>query len=345
MPTAKEWKLRLLKLGLSVQTHVTRLVREAARSSDYALAEAVGEEGGDRIYAIDRGVEVTLDVEIVVWPDECFPLLLTAEGMGSDGRHRFGDPDQPLRWRMLLDPIDGTRMLMYDKRPAWFLAAIAPDRGEDTSLSDAIASVLVELPVSKQTFADAFVATARSATEAYRFAVSERDVPAIESGCPIPVGPTRRTDLSNGFLSVVACFPGTRRLAADLAERIAETTGNITSTPELFDDQYISTGGQMVQLMTGRDRCVIDLRPLFNRILGRAEHDRFIETHPYDMAGLLAAQRSGAIFTDGLGRSVDAPFDVTTGVHWCGYANAGIRALVEPIVLQWLADHGIEEGS
>jgi hypothetical protein len=159
------------------------------------------------------------------------------------------------------------------------------------------------------------------------------------------VGPTRRTDLSNGFLSVVACFPGTRRLAADLAERIAETTGNITSTPELFDDQYISTGGQMVQLMTGRDRCVIDLRPLFNRILGRAEHDRFIETHPYDMAGLLAAQRSGAIFTDGLGRSVDAPFDVTTGVHWCGYANAGIRALVEPIVLQWLADHGIEEGS
>ncbi len=108
MPTAREWKLRLLKLGLSVQTHVTRMVREAARSSDHALAEAVGEEGGDRIYAIDRGVEVTLDVEIVVWPDECFPLLLTAEGMGHDGRHRFGDPDQPLRWRMLTDQRQGT---------------------------------------------------------------------------------------------------------------------------------------------------------------------------------------------------------------------------------------------
>ncbi len=345
MLTAREWTFRLLKLGLSVQTHATRLVREAARSPDHTLAEAVAEEGGDRIYAIDRGVEATMDVEIAVWPDECFPLLLTAEGLGPDGRHRFGDPDQPLRWRMLLDPIDGTRMLMYDKRSAWFLAAIAPDCGEETSLSDAIASVLVELPVSKQTFADAFLATARGATEAYRFAVSERDVPAIKSGCPIPLGPTRRTDLSNGFLSVVACFPGTRRLAADLAERIAETTGNVTSTPELFDDQYISTGGQMVQLMTGRDRCVIDLRPLFNRILGRTDHDRFIETHPYDMAGLLAAQRSGAIFTDGLGHSLDAPFDVTTGVHWCGYANAGIRALVEPIILQWLADHGIDEGS
>ena len=339
----EQWKERLLKLGLAVQTHVTRMVREAARSSDHALAETVGEEGGDRIYAIDRDVEVTLDVEIVTWPDECFPLLLTAEGLGRDGRHRFGDPDEPLRWRMLLDPIDGTRMLMYDKRPAWFLVAVAPDRGEETSLSDAIASVMVELPVSKQGFADAFAVIAGGSTEACRFAVNEREAPRIESGYPIPVGPTRRTDLSNGFLSVVACFPGTRRLAADLVERIAESVGADTPTPEIFDDQYISTGGQMVQLMTGRDRCVIDLRPLFNRILGRTDADRFIESHPYDLAGLLAVQRSGVIVTDGFGHVPNAPFDVTTGVHWCGYANAGIRTLVEPIVRDWLTDHGIRE--
>lgn len=340
---AELWKERLLQLGLAVQTHVTKMVREAARSTDHALAEAVGEEGGDRIYAIDRGVEVTLDVEIVTWPDACFPLLLTAEGMGSDGRHRFGDPDEPLRWRMLLDPIDGTRMLMYDKRPAWFLAAIAPDCGEDTSLSDVIASVLVELPVSKQAFADAFVTTESESTEACRFAVNEHVPPALKSGCPIPVGPTQRTDLSNGFVSVMSCFPGTRRLAADLAERIAESVGVVTPTPEVFDDQYISTGGQMVQLMTGRDRCVIDLRPLFNRILDRAGGDRFIESHPYDLAGLLAVQNSGTIITDGFGRTLNAPFDVSTGVHWCGYANAGIRALVEPIIRQWLTEHGISE--
>lgn len=340
---AEQWKERLLKLGLAVQTHVTRMVRESARSSDHALAEAVGEDAGDRIYAIDRDVEVTLDVEIATWPDDCFPLLLTAEGLGRDGRHLFGDPEKPIRWRMLLDPIDGTRMLMYDKRSAWFLAAVAPDRGENTSLSDAIASVMVELPTSKQGFADAFVAVTGGSTEGCRFAVNEREVPRVEAGVPIPVAPTRRADLSNGFVSVVACFPGTRRLAADLSERIADSVGANTPTPEIFDDQYISTGGQMTQLMTGRDRCVIDLRPLFNRILGRTEDERFIETHPYDVAGLLATQRSGVVVTDGFGFMLNAPFDVTTGVHWCGYANPAIRLLIEPVVRDWLADHGISE--
>ena len=339
----EQWKQRLLKLGLAVQTHVTRMVREAARSSDFALAEAVGEDAGDRIYAIDRDVEVTLDVEIVTWPDECFPLLLTAEGLGRDGRHLFGDSDKPVRWRLLLDPIDGTRMLMYDKRSAWFLAAVAPDQGEETSLAGAVASVMVELPTSKQGFADAFAAAAGGSTEGCRFAVNEREPPLIETSVPIPASPTTRTDLVNGFVSVIACFPGTRRLAADLAERIAESVGAVTPTPEIFDDQYISTGGQLVQLMTGRDRCVLDLRPLFNRILGRTDDERFIEAHPYDVAGLLATQRSGVVVTDGFGHALNAPFDVTTGVHWCGYANAGIRATVEPIVRDWLAQHGVHE--
>ena len=50
-----------------------------------------------------------------------------------------GDPT----WTVIVDTIDGTRGLMYDKRPAWCLAAAAPHGG---SLRDIVAAAMTELP-------------------------------------------------------------------------------------------------------------------------------------------------------------------------------------------------------
>lgn len=337
--TATAWAERLAGLGLVVQCRVASMLREAFLAGTNSLSETVAEEGGDRIYAIDRHVEPLLESEIANWPDECFPLLLIAEGLGADGRKRIGDPDQPLRYRVIVDPIDGTRMLMYDKRSAWFLAAVAEDRGEATSLNDTFASVLVELPTTRQNLADVFLTNRHQPTRGVRVEVG-REPAALESGTPFPVRPCQTPDLQDGFATVSSFFPGTRRLAAELAERIAEKAGMVAAVPNLFDDQYISTGGQMVQLMTGRDRCVLDLRPEFNRILGRSGENRFIESHPYDLAGLLALKQAGVVVTDPSGNSLDAPLDVSTGVGWCGYANEKIRSLVEPVVQEFLRGSG-----
>ena len=162
---------------------------------------------------------------------------------------------------------------------------------------------------------------------------------ALNAGIEFLVQPSTAGDLQDGFLTVSSFFPGTRRLASELAERIAEETGMVSPIPNLFDDQYISTGGQMVQLMTGRDRCVLDLRPDFNAILGRAGEDRFIESHPYDLSGLLALKQSGVVVTDSRGETLNAPLDVTTGVGWCGYANETLRDLIAPIVCEFLDEH------
>jgi fructose-1,6-bisphosphatase/inositol monophosphatase family enzyme len=334
-----QWSRRLARLGLVVQCRVASMLREAFLAGTNSLSEAVTEEGGDRIYAIDRHVEPLLESEIADWPVEYFPLLLIAEGLGEDGRKRFGDPDQPLRYRVIVDPIDGTRMLMYDKRSAWFLAAVAEDRGEETSLADTFASVLVELPTTRQNLADVFLATRDEPTRGVRVEVGGEPA-SLESGTEFPVRPCEAADLQDGFATVSSFFPGTRRLAAELAERIAEKAGMVAAVPNLFDDQYISTGGQMVQLMTGRDRCVLDLRPEFNRMLGRSGEDRFIESHPYDLAGLLALEQAGVVVTDPSGESLEAPLDVSTGVGWCGYANEKIRSIVEPVVLEFLRSSG-----
>lgn len=335
------WAERLLNLGLAVQTQVVRLVQKAFRDGTNTLAEAVSEEGGDRIYRIDREVEATIEEAITDWPDECLPLLLIAEGMGNDGRQQFGSTSQKRRWRLIIDPIDGTRMLMYDKRSAWFLAAVCPDKGEATTLADSVASVMVELPPSKQTMADAFVASTGNPIRSLRFTVDESKPPVISEATEFAARPSRKVDLQDGFATVLSMFPGTRRLAADLAERIAERCGVVTSLPTVFDDHYISCGGLMVQLMTGRDLCCLDLRPQFNQILGRSSDERFIESHPYDLAGLQAAQSTEVIMTNGFGQVLNAPLDVQTGVDWCGYANSHIRNLVEPIVHEWLAEFGI----
>lgn len=335
------WEARLLKLGLAVQARIASIMSDALKSGFQSLAEAVTEDGGDRIYRIDREAESIIEDIIANWPDECLPLLLIAEGMGRDGVERFGPESESTRWRLIVDPIDGTRMLMYDKRSAWFLAAVCPDMGDATTLQDAVASVMVELPTSKQHLADAFVSSVENATRGIRLSVKHGDAPQIGDGEEFQVAASSRTDLSDGFATVLSMFPGTRRLASDLAETIAQRCGVMTSIPTVFDDHYISCGGLFYQLMTGRDLCCIDLRPQFNQILGRTGGDRFIESHPYDLAGLLAASNSGVNLTNGIGRPLNAPLDVETGVDWCGYANDSIRRLVEPIILDWLASHGV----
>ncbi|MFP6763075.1 MAG: hypothetical protein VB858_05640, partial [Planctomycetaceae bacterium] len=144
------WTERLAQLGLIIQHHVSALLRDAFQTGTHSLTRSVAEEGGDCIYSIDRAVEPLIVKEIETWPGECFPLMLISEGLGQDGRRCFGPPGQPLRFRLIVDPIDGTRMLMYDKRSAWFLAAVAEDCGETTSLAGTFASVLTELPTSRQ---------------------------------------------------------------------------------------------------------------------------------------------------------------------------------------------------
>ncbi len=55
---------------------------------------------------------------------------------------------------MIVDPIDGTRGIMYDKRAAWALAGVAPNKGSATRLSDIEVAVMTELPTSKMGFGD-----------------------------------------------------------------------------------------------------------------------------------------------------------------------------------------------
>lgn len=328
----------LLDLGRAVRDRIV-----ASRGSGEDMSRAVAHEGGDTIFAIDRKVEPVIEHCIESWPAELKPLELVAEGMGENGVRRFGDG--PLKYRLIIDPIDGTRNIMYDKRSAWFIAAMAPNRGEKTGLADSVASVLVELPPSKQSHGDVFSATRDGAFRAFRERVDTS--PAARQTVSLHVRPSGETTLKNGFGQVANFFPGTKVLASELMERIAlQTLGKIEpGTAAVFDDQYISTGGQLTELIVGHDRFCADLRPLFYRVLEKQGKfpagKRGLECHPYDMAGLLVAQRAGVIVTDGLGKPLNPPLSVEDPVHWCGYANESLRKQIEPVIVAFFREHGV----
>ncbi len=269
------------------------------------------------------------------------PLVLIAEGIGPEGREGkavfpHGSDEAAAKIRIIMDPIDGTRGLMYDKRPAWFLAGAAPNKGDATRLSDITAAVQVELPVSKQTMSDVLWAIRGKGAKAVREVVRGT---IFEKSHDLVLRPSQAQNIDHGFATISNFFPGTKELAARLMEEIARACIGPAdhSRAVVFDDQYITTGGQLYELIAGHDRFIADLRPLFYQIQAMPIG---MSVHPYDMAALLIAREAGIEITDGLGGPLDAPMDVDSSIHWAGYANRALRQRIEPVMLrtlnQWL---------
>ncbi len=334
---AQGWTRLLVATGMAVRRRVAGLFDTA----DGDLTRVVAREGGDEIFAIDRHVEPIIVEAIENWPEETKPLRLIAEGVGGDGVLHIGPAARPPRYTVIIDPIDGTRAIMYQKRSAWFVAGVAersPD-GPEPRLKDIRAALLLELPAPKQGLADHFLAVRGEGMQAWRTALDG------SSPRPLSARPSSAATLLHGYAHVANFFPGVKRMAADLIERIVEAT--LTAEYEghalVYDDQYPATAGQMVELIRGADRFTCDLRPLMNRILARKDPAyRAAHTcHPYDCAGALVAEEAGVILTRGGGSAFDGPLDVHTPIDWCGYANAAIREQVEPVIREWLRKHAV----
>ncbi len=292
------------------------------------------ESSADTIYAIDALVDPLLDDFCRDWA-RTTPLVLIAEGLEPHGKKVFpeGSAETDAVLRVIVDPIDGTRGIMYDKRAAWSLAGVAPNRGAATRLQDIEVAVMTELPTTKMGWADQLWAIKG------RGALGQRIDLATGGHSPLPLHPSTAANLEHGFASIVSFFPGTKVPAARLLERITQRLlGKIDIDRAcVFDDQYISTGGQFYEMIIGHDRFIADLRPLFYRMQNQGDG---LCCHPYDCATLLIAQEAGVIITDGLGQALDGPLDVTTALSWAAYANHALQQQIEPILIEFFGNLG-----
>ena len=282
----------------------------ASRGIDMAHVE--GETPADTIYAIDK---VTDDALVAWFEQRWTDVELVSEGLPEP--LVLGDP----QWTVIVDTIDGTRGLMYDKRPAWVLAAVAPPGG---TLRDIVAAAMTELPTTKQTLADQLSAVRGAGVTAERIDLRTSRRRRLD------VRPSTATDLEHGFAQISKFFPPGKPELADIEREVFERLG----ARHVFDDEYVSSGGQLHELLTGRDRFVADLRPV---VVPDA-----LACHPYDLCTAMLLEEAGGVVTDPWGGPLDCPLDTTTSVAWVGYANEVLAGRIGPLLADALRTRQFE---
>jgi hypothetical protein len=302
-----------------------RVIKGRLSISTEALSSVASHSIADTIYKIDKfGEEAIREWFDAQWPVS-EPVEVVMEG-----------PEEPLcfpretsrsdtKWKCLLDPIDGTRGIMYDKRSAWALAGIAPQRGEATSLSDIVVAAMTELPTTKQWRADQVSAIRGGGLVAKALNVLDGTASSLS------LAPSSARTFRHGFAWMAKFFPEGRALTAQIEEQLWDELVGIgrDASPTVFDDQYICTGGAFYELLAGHDRLVGDLRPL---VLARLDLDSSLVCHPYDVVASLLLAEAGVVYEHPLGGFPDAPLDTTSGIAWVAYANSALADLARPVL-------------
>jgi len=335
-----EQRERLLALILELHAQIRDAVVTACERS--AVDELSGvvedEQAGDTIYAVDRVSEELLVSFFAERVAPTWPLVLVAEGI-AEGKMVLpvGSAEEDAVIQVLVDPIDGTRGLMYQKRSGWVLTGVAPNLGPTTRLRDIELAVQTEIPLVKQHLSDLLWATHDGPLHAERY----NRLTGVQ--VPVRLRPSRAGSIAHGFAMISRFFPGAREELAAIDEAVIRATLGPPQAgkAQCFEDQYISSAGQLYELISGHDRFVADLRPLLDRHLAARGEALGICCHPYDLATILLAEKAGVLLSDDRGGELDAPMDIHADVGWIGYANAEIRAQIEPALLGVLRERGI----
>jgi Inositol monophosphatase family len=328
----------LLALLRDLQRSIRDAVVEACERQSVLELGAVADDGpGDTIYQIDKVSEALLLERLEPEAGALGGVVLVAEGLPGGELVLPRGRSRPSAWRFIVDPIDGTRGIMYQKRSAWVLGAVAPNRGDETRLGDIVVAAQTEIPTEKQHLSDELWALRG------RGATLERCNRLTGERVSLPLRPSRADSLRHGYAMLSRFFPGARdELAAIDEELMLELLGAAPEGKALcFEDQYASTGGQLYELAVGHDRFNADLRPLMADLLRRRGLPSGLCCHPYDICTALIAEEAGVLLTDPWGGPLDVPLDVWADVAWVGYANATLRWQIEPVLQAALARRGL----
>jgi fructose-1,6-bisphosphatase/inositol monophosphatase family enzyme len=316
---------QLLEPIRAIHDRVRDAVVASCERQDVAELSGVDREAAsDTIYSIDViGEESIRNLFEDLKRQYSFVLI-------GEGLEEASQDDATADWRIIVDPIDGTRGLMYQKRSAWILTGVAPNRGLETSLDDIVLAVQTEIPIVKQHLSDQLWGIRGQGVCAERW---NRLTGERKSFRPRP---SQARTIAHGFATVARFFPGAREeLAAIDEEIVLGALGPVQrGKAHCFEDQYISTGGQLYELIMGHDRFVADIRPLLG--IGLC-------CHPYDVCTALIAREAGVIVTNATGQSLRPRLDVRTDVAWAGFANADVRRQIEPLLHAALSRRGLME--
>ena len=339
-PIESDWSDRDLEiirdLLESFQVHLRdRILETRQLHHPDEMAEVAAVMAADTIYRIDRVSEASvLDWFDANWPSE-WVAELVMEGLEDSERRivplsAFGSNP---RLKIIVDPIDGTRGLIHDKRPAWILTGVAPWRGEATTLDGILVAVMTEVPTTRQWRSDQ-VSALRGGGEAGVRAMTHD---LIRGGRkPVRLRRSESRSFEHGFATFARFLPEGKALLAAFEEEFWRVlSAEIGPLSQVFEDQYISTGGQLYELMAGHDRMIGDLRPLAFRRLGLAGR---MVCHPYDICTSLILEEMGGVVVGPAGQVLRPGLNTIEAVSWIGFANPGLAGLALPVIQSLLPE-------
>jgi len=282
---------------------VGRAVRAAVGAGPAGTADhdVVRTAGGDDVFGVDaRSEAALLDALVPVgsrWPG-------TAVIEGVDGDVQIGDGDG--RWRYIVDPVDGSRPWLAGKRSAWVLLGAGR---EARTLDDLEVGAAVELPTPRA----AVGLVAWATTDGFLHAEDDHLVTGAPSE-PATLRPRASGDVHRAFVTVARFAPGGKAA-------IGAWEDEVLAGLETYEDPYLCSGGQLMEIAAGREAAVFDPRPLLTDGLA---------AHPYDLAALVVARAAGVIVEALPPGPLRVPLDTTTPVAWAAYANEAVAARLRP---------------
>ncbi|MBT29092.1 MAG: hypothetical protein CMO01_05455 [Thalassobius sp.] len=323
----------LCEIGEAVCNKVIKSLKEQSIETLSAVHE---EAAADTIYQIDKDVEDIIVPLLKQHSESLGGIVLLAEGIEEDSEGGFKLPDSAgnLTVKIIMDPIDGTRGIMYDKRSAFFLAGAAPNKPENY-LSDIEVAVMVELPTTRSAYSDTLWAIKEQGANRFSRHLESNELKVL------PLRPSKSPTLYGGFGQISRFFPPGREILAAIEEdMLSEVFPDAEEGKTIvFEDQYISTGGQMYELLVGHDRFVADVRTLLNKRLKAEGRKKGHICHPYDICVILIAEEVGIVITDGYGNKFDAAMNLYDEIDWIGYANSELKNQLEKPLFNALKKH------
>ncbi len=305
------------------------------------LARIAREEKEDACFNVDLEVENLLPelLERELGPIASVAVVFEGQGDGPPLVVPGNVSEDAARYRAIIDPIDGSRGIAYQLRSAWILTAVADNRGRETSIQDAYVAVKTEIPLINQRQA-AVLSVVRGDP------ITSESVD-VDTGLlqPLNLAPSPATSIENGYVGSENYFDGPSVVLAELEERLIRRILGIGSagSARVWHDTYISSGGVVFNLLSGRLRWAHDFRPVVRRKMESLGLAMCLTAHPYDLctAPLLAAAL-GVHITDPWGEPLDVPMTLHDDVAWVGYANDAIRRQVEPALQAVLREFTVE---
>ena len=175
-----------------------------------------------------------------------WPCLLVAEGLGQDGRRVLpdGTREEDVEIVVIVDPIDGTRGLMMQKRPAWVLTGVAPYR------TDARRWPTSSWPCRPRSRSSNRTCATRCGRSRAAASTANASIASPATRRPLAPRPSRATTIDQGFGGVTRFFPGARAELAAIDDEVVEAVlgPTVKGRALAFEDQYISNAGQLYEL-------------------------------------------------------------------------------------------------